>query len=218
MIRLYHGSQEGVVEPKFGLDSSHHDFGAGFYLTDSPELAGEWSVCRPGCGNGWVHAFDLDTDGLKIFDFRNVSVLSWVAELMKHRDADESAAYRRRAPVFIGKYGVDIADFDVIVGWRADASYFYIVKSFVRDEVDVDALPGLLKLGDFGIQYTIKSERAYRQLHSLPDLRQSVSFDEYHPAYEHRDGEARDAMRRLIADPTFNKLERIFSDVIREGR
>lgn len=218
MIRLYHGSQKEVVKPAFGLGSPFHDFGAGFYLTDSTQLAMEWSVCRPGCGNGWVHAFDLDTDGLKIFDFRSVSVLSWVAELMKHRDADESSAYRRRAPVFIGKYGIDTTDFDVIVGWRADASYFYIVKAFVRDEVDVDALPGLLNLGDFGIQYAIKSPMAYSRLRPLPELRQGVSFDAYHPAYESRDGDARDAMRRLIADPTFNRLDRIFSDLIREGQ
>lgn len=215
MIRLYHGSQEENVKPTFGLGSSRHDFGAGFYLTDSAELAMEWSVCRPGCGDGWIHAFDLDVDGLKIFDFRNADVLKWVAELMKHRDADESSAYRRRAPGFIAKYGIDTDDCDVVVGWRADASYFYIIKSFVRDEVDVNALPDLLRLGNFGIQYAIKSEQAYRKLHPLPDLRQNVSFAAYHPAYENRDGEARDAMRRMIADPEFNGLERVFSDLTR---
>lgn len=218
MIRLYHGSQEESVNPTFGIGSSHHDFGAGFYLTDSFDLAREWSVYRPGSGDGWVHAFDLDSAGLKIFDFRDAGVFPWVAELMKHRNADESAAYRRRAPEFIAKYGVDVDDCDVVIGWRADASYFYIVKSFVRDEVDADALPDLLRLGDFGIQYVIKSKRAYSQLHALPELRRRVSFDKFHEAYEQRDGAARDAMRRLIADPAFNKLNRLFSDLTREGR
>ena len=30
----------------------------------------EWSVCRPDESNGWVHKYELDTDGLKIFDFQ----------------------------------------------------------------------------------------------------------------------------------------------------
>ncbi len=215
---LYHGSQDDVVEPRLGLGSAHHDFGAGFYLTDDSVLAEEWSVSKPKSRNGWVHAFDLDTDGLNVFDFRTESVFAWVAELMKHRDADESAAYRRRAPEFISRYGVDTADCDVVIGWRADASYFYIVKSFVRDEVDAEALPELLKLGDFGIQYVVKSARAYRQLRSLPELRREVSFADRHMAYENRDGSARDTMKRLIADPAFNKLETLFSDLVRKAK
>lgn len=33
-MRLYHGSQDEVVVPEFGLGHDHHDFGRGFYLTD----------------------------------------------------------------------------------------------------------------------------------------------------------------------------------------
>jgi len=218
MLRLYHGSQNADVRPEFGLGEERHDFGKGFYLTDAPELAGEWSVYRPNSSDGWVHAFDLDGSGLKVFDFRTESVFAWVAELMKHRDADESAAYRRRAPLFIEKFGVDTGDCDVLVGWRADASYFYIVKAFVRGEVDADCLPDLLRLGDFGIQYVVKSPAAYAQLTPLPQLRQPVSFDVRHVAYEVRDGEARRKMHELIGDPSFNRLGRLFADLVREGK
>ena len=201
----------------FGLGVPSHDFGAGFYLTDDMNLAKEWSVYRPKSNDGWVHVFDLEVEKLKVLDFRSVGVFQWVAELMKHRDADESSAYRRRAPKFIEKYGIDSDDYDIVVGWRADASYFYIVKSFVRDEVDADALPELLKLGGFGTQYMVKSAMAYANLRQLPELRQRVSFDEHHSAFSDRDGLARDTMKRLIADPKFNKLDRLFSDLIREG-
>lgn len=207
-----------MVEPKYGLGLDHHDFGRGFYLTEDFELAREWSVYRPKSNDGWVHVFDLEMDGLKILDFRERGVFAWVAELMKHRDADESAAYRRRAPMFIDKYGVgDADDYDVQVGWRANASYFYIVKAFVRDEVDAACLEDLLKLGDFGIQYAIKTPKAYGSLHPLPSLKQPVTFDTHHAAYENRDAVARERMRELIADPAFNRLDRLFSDVIREG-
>jgi len=36
---LYHGSQNETVEPCFGKGEDRHDFGKGFYLTDSSELA-----------------------------------------------------------------------------------------------------------------------------------------------------------------------------------
>ena len=219
VMRLYHGSQNETVEPQYGLGQDHHDFGRGFYLTEVPGLAKEWSVYRPKSHNGWTHAFDLDMTGLKVLDFRYKGVFAWVAELMKHRDADESAAYKRRAPLFIDKFGVPNSDdYDVLIGWRADASYFYIVKSFVRDEVDANCLEDLLKLGDFGIQYVVKSPKAYANLRQLPDLKESVVFDAHHAAYAARDVSAREKMRELIADPEFNRLERLFSNVVRKGR
>lgn len=212
---LYHGSQSEFVAPEYGRGSPHHDFGAGFYLSDSAELAGEWSVCRPGSFDGWVHAFEIDFDGLRVFDFREAGALAWIAELMKHRPADESAAYRRRAPLFIERFGVDVDSFDVIAGWRADASYFYIAKAFVRDEVDASAIGDLLRLGDYGMQYALKSERAFGRVKAREDLKRSVSFGEGHGRYERRDAAARERMRTLIADPSFNKLERLFSDLVR---
>ena len=50
-------------------------------------------------------------------------------------------------------YGIDTETYDVIKGWRANASYFYIAKEFVRDNIDVDILEELLSLGGLGIQY-----------------------------------------------------------------
>ena len=35
---LYHGSAAEAVEPRFGLGDDRHDYGRGFYLTDSINL------------------------------------------------------------------------------------------------------------------------------------------------------------------------------------
>ena len=126
--------------------------------------------------NGWVHKYELDTSDLKILDFQNEGVLPWLAELMKHRDAADSKRYRVLAKKFIDKYGVDTAGFDVIKGWRANASYFYIAREFVRDNIDMDILEELLSLGDLGIQYCIKSELAYSKLHELESDLQAVPY------------------------------------------
>lgn len=93
-ITLFHGTFEKNVIPTYGLGEAKHDYGMGFYLTDNIELAKEWAVCRPNVTNGWVHQYELDTEELKILDFQEKEVLSWLAELMKHRDAADSKRYR----------------------------------------------------------------------------------------------------------------------------
>ena len=69
-IILFHGSPNEKVTPHFGLGNEKHDYGKGFYLTESLDLAKEWAVYRPEESNGWVHKFELDTEGLKILDFQ----------------------------------------------------------------------------------------------------------------------------------------------------
>lgn len=190
-ILLFHGTPDKIVAPAFGLGNDKHDYGRGFYLTENSELAKEWAVCRPNDNNGWLHKYELDTEGLKILDFQERNVLCWLAELMKHRDAADSKRYRMLAQKFIEKYGIDTDEYDVIRGWRANASYFYIAKEFVRDNVDVDILEELLSLGGLGIQYCIKSELAYSKLHEVVSDLSPVNYDEFNHRYNARDIDAR---------------------------
>ena len=209
-IILYHGTPDKVVAPIFGGGDDKHDYGRGFYLTENVDLAKEWAVCRPNEVNGWVHKYELDIDGLKILDFLEHDVLSWLAELMKHRDADDTRRYRVLAEKFIDKYGIDTSSYDVIKGWRADASYFYIAKEFVRDNIDMDILEELLSLGGLGIQYCIKTQKAYAQLHERKDDLIAVDYNEFNNKYNQRDIEARKNMRNLV-DSDANKVTRVFS-------
>ena len=89
------------IRPTYGLGNDKHDYGKGFYLTESPVLASEWSVCNPIENNGWVHKYILDVAELNILDFQECDILSWLAELMKHRDADTGRRYKVLAPRFI---------------------------------------------------------------------------------------------------------------------
>lgn len=207
---LFHGTPDKTVVPTFGLGNDKHDYGRGFYLTESPELAKEWAVCRPNDMGGWLHKYELDTDGLKILDFQEKNVLCWLAELMKHRDAADTKRYRMLAQKFIEKYGIDTSEYDVIKGWRANASYFYIAKEFVRDNIDVDILEELLLLGGLGIQYCIKSEFAYSRLHEVESELSVVRYDEFNAKYNSRDVAARQKMRDLV-DSDANKVTNVFS-------
>ena len=209
-LTLYHGTPDEIVTPQYGLGDEKHDYGKGFYLTESIELAKEWAVCRPDEANGWVHKYELDTNGLQILDFQELNVLSWLAELMKHRDADDTKRYRVLAEKFIDKYGIDTVGYDVIKGWRANASYFYIAKQFVKDNIDIDILEVLLSLGGVGIQYCIKTAKAYSQLSEVKDSLLSIEYSEFNKKYNDRDITAREKMRQLV-DSDSNKVTNVFS-------
>ena len=210
IITLYHGSPNKVVVPKYGFGESKHDYGKGFYLTENIELAKEWAVCRPDETNGWVHKYELRTTDLKILDFQEYNVLSWLAELMKHRDASDSRRYKVLSTKFIDQYGIDTSEYDVIKGWRANASYFYIAKEFVRDNIDIEILEELLSLGGLGIQYCIKTELAYSKLVEVENDLLQVNYDEFNEKYNERDINARKRMRDLV-DSDANKVTNVFS-------
>ena len=209
-LAIYHGSPEIIEKPQFGKGKTYNDYGRGFYCTEHIELAKEWAVCRPNNTNGWVHKYELDTDGLRILDFQQRDVLAWLAELMKHREAADSKRYRMLAEKFIEKYGIDTGDYDVIRGWRANASYFYIAKEFVRDNIDIDILEELLSLGGLGLQYCIKSKAAYANLREKSDELLVVPYAEFKDRYNQRDVSARNNMRELV-DSDANKVTKVFS-------
>lgn len=214
-IILFHGTSEKIVVPTYGCGDEKHDYGKGFYLTESIELAKEWAVCRPNDISGFVHSYELDTEGLRILDFQHFNVLSWLAELMKHRDAADSKRYRMLAEKFIEKYSIDTDEYDVIKGWRANASYFYIAKEFVRDNVDVDILEELLTLGGLGIQYCIKSELAYSRLQEVDNSLLNIDYAEFNEKYNQRDITARRKMKELI-DSDENTVTKVFSTLFEE--
>ena len=212
-IILYHGSPNQYVSPQYGLGDEKHDYGKGFYLTENLGLAKEWAVCRPDERNGWVHKFSLDITDLRVLDFQEHNILSWLAELMKHRDAADSKRYRVLSRKFIEKYGIDSEHYDAIKGWRANASYFYIAREFVRDNIDVEILEELLSLGGLGIQYCIKSERAYEKLAEIKEELTCVDFREFNEKYNERDVSAREKMRKLV-DSDANKVANVFSTIL----
>lgn len=209
-IILYHGTSDKTVVPTYGLGEDKHDYGRGFYLTENINLAKEWAVCVPNQENGWVHKYELDMSELKILDFQEKNILSWLAELMKHRDASDTKRYKVLSEKFIERYGIETEKYDVIKGWRANASYFYIAKEFVRDNVDIEILEELLSLGGLGIQYCIKSELSYSKLKELESGLISVDYKEFHEKYNQRDVTVRQKMRDLINSDD-NKVTDVFS-------
>ena len=210
-ITLYHGSPYPTLEPRFGKGSDRPEYGRGLYLTPDKRLAREWAVCNE--TEGYLYALDIDLEALTVLDFDAYDPLTWIAELMSHRGADSSVRYRRFAPRFIEKYKIDTSSYDVIKGWRADSSYFLIAKRFVRDELDASLLRDALKLGDLGIQYCIKTERAFKVLNQVYEPIEEVSIEMYLKKYNERDYTARQRLYDLINSER-NTLRDTFSNYI----
>lgn len=74
IITIYHGSQNKVVKLQYGLGEDNNDYGRGFYTTQNKELAKEWAVGTHK-DLGYLHTYEINLDGLKIFNFNNVGVL-----------------------------------------------------------------------------------------------------------------------------------------------
>ena len=81
-ITLYHGSEQLVETPTFGLGKKHNDFGFGFYCTETEELAKEWAVSS--LRNGFANRYSLDTEYLKILNLNSpdYTILNWIAVLV----------------------------------------------------------------------------------------------------------------------------------------
>lgn len=95
----------------------------------------------------------------------NYSILHWLALLNENRrPAITTAVGLEGAQYLHNKYLPDIRDADIIIGNRADDSYFSFVRSFLNNEITLEQLERAMKLGELGIQIMIKSQKAFNQL------------------------------------------------------
>ena len=207
---LYHGSYYPKFTPVFGLGDDRHDYGKGFYLSIDPQLAKEWAVCNSE-DNGYLHKYELNTSGLSILYLNEKhSVLSWLAVLASHRQADNTKRYKVNSEKLIKKYlPKGIEKYDVIVGYRADDSYFSFAKNAIKNNIDISLLERIMKTGDLGYQVFLQSKKAFFQLKEIKNINgyfEEVDIDEYLLKYEERDHQAREAVSMLM-DSDENTLQ-----------
>ena len=94
------------------------------------------------------------------------------------------------------------------------ASYFYIAKEFVRDNIDMDYSDRIAFSWWSGkSNIVLKSRLAYEHLQEVQDGLLSVDYMEFREKYNHRDVSARQKMRELI-DSDANKVTNVFSTLL----
>ena len=165
LITIFHGSEQVVEVPTFGLGRKNNDFGLGFYCTESEDLAKEWAVSS--LRNGFANRYTLDTEYLNVLNLNSpdYTILNWIAVLVDHRLFPIKTPVARRAKRYlIDSFGVNVNAYDLITGYRADDSYFDYAESFLNNGISVEQLARAMRLGKLGEQIVLKSKFAFDRI------------------------------------------------------
>ena len=214
-IILLHGTDHIIEVPDINIGNEHNDYGKGFYCTKAEEMAKEWA-CKQNT-DGFVNRYELNTDGLKTLDLTDGhhTVLNWIAILLKYRTFKLSSEIAIDARDYIIEhYSVNISDYDVVVGYRADDSYFQYAESFVSNGLPLRSLNKALQLGKLGEQTVLVSQKAFNQIKFIDAA--PVSKDEYYPKFIDRDSSARKAFKQEIKKSKLYRDDIFVLDILRE--
>lgn len=203
MRRIYHGSINVIEKPTFGIGKVRNDYGLGFYCTEDINLAKEWGASRD--KNGYANIYEINDDELTILNLNspNYSVLHWLSILLENRIFDITTPLAKEAKEYLlNNFLPQYKSFDIIIGNRADDSYFSFAQDFINGAISVRQLGNAMKLGGLGNQYVLKSKKAFERLHYLRN--EIVLSSEYYLKKEQRDHTA----RRQYFDQEKNKRKR----------
>ena len=211
---LYHGSSKIIQSPKFGEGKIYNDYGQGFYCTEYLELAKEWA-CTYNI-QGYANKYELNLEGLKVINLssKEYTVLNWLAILMENRIVNLSNPIQKRAKEYLlNNFLPNYKDYDVIIGYRADDAYFLFARAFISNEISLSQLSLAMKLGKLGMQYCLKSRKAFNQLKFVDYL--VADNIVYYNKKKKRDDNARNEYLKELENSDLNGL--YMRDIIREG-
>ncbi len=113
-----------------------------------------------------------------------------MSQLYTHRDIGELGEVQvDRLEKFQEIFYKDLSEYDVIVGWRADDSYFRYAQDFLNGVIYRSTLEEAIRLGNLGIQYFIQSEKAFAELNRIGEPIEVEDY--YRNKYVNRDRIAR---------------------------
>lgn len=213
---LYHGSDHIIEKPVYSFGSKANDFGLGFYCTEDYDLAGEWA-CQHG-SDGYVNSYQFDQEGLNILNLLDgsYSVLTWIAILLKHRMVDVASGVPQSTYSYIvDNFVLDIGPYDVIIGYRADDSYFAYARAFINNSLPINELYKAMHLGKLGAQVVLKTPQAFERLNFTNYA--PAKAEEYFPRFTKRDTAARSDFKTLMSSWQLSDEDIFVLDIIREG-
>ena len=212
---VYHGSDHIIEVPIYNGSKRTNDYGYGFYTTESLELAKEWA-CSDNT-NGFANSYEVELSGLNILNLNapEYNILNWLAILTKYRSYWQKTSIAEEAKNYLQQhFFIDPTPYDVIIGYRADDSYFSFVQDFVAGTISLSKLSEAMRLGKLGEQIVFKSEESFTH----------IRFIEAEPAdattyYEKKSNRDRDARRNYRkTKQSADSINDIFMiDIMREG-
>ena len=214
-MKLLHGTDHIIETPDINIGNPHNDYGMGFYCTKVDEMAREWA-CKKN-SNGFVNVYDFNDTDLKVLNLLDGShtVLNWIALLLQFRTfkLDSEIAMDAR-DYLIEHYAIDLSGYDVVIGYRADDSYFQYAESFVSNALPLRSLNTALRLGKLGEQTVVISQKGFDRLKFLEAY--PVDKSVYYPKFVNRDFTARDTYRKEIKRSRSYRDDIFVMDILRE--
>ena len=214
-IELLHGSDHVIEKPDFRLGKTNNDYGRGFYCTRELPMAMEWA-CKQNT-DGFVNKYSFEQDTLKILNLieGEYNILHWMALLLKNRTfrlSNEIAIDAR--DYIIENFSIDLKGYDVVIGYRADDSYFSFAESFVQIGLSLRGLNQALRLGKLGEQTVLISEKAFSNL-TFEGI-ELADKTIYYPKFIKRDSGARETYKKEIRNSRSYKDDVFVLDILRE--
>lgn len=139
-----------------------------------------------------------------------------MAILLKFRTFDLSNEMSIKAKEYLlNNFYIDVNDYDIVIGYRADDSYFSFAKDFLNNTISVQKLKKAMELGKLGKQVVIISELAFAELKF--EGTEEVESLEYYEKRKSRDIEAKEQYLKNTRNST-SLIDDIFIlDIIRRG-
>ena len=214
-MTVYHGSDHIIEAPVYNGSKRTNDYGYGFYTTSSIELAKEWA-CSDN-RDGFANCYEVSLDSLSVLNLNapGYSILNWLAVLARYRTYWQNGSIAEEAKEYLQQhFFIDLSPYDVIIGYRADDSYFSFAQDFVSGAIPLSKLSEAMRLGKLGEQIVFKSREAFP--HLLFKGAEPASASIWFEKKITRDREARRAYRKTKRNPDMvNELFMI--DIMREG-
>ena len=190
-ISLYHGSTKVIEKPVLGLGNPKNDYGLGFYCTENLELAKEWASTER--SDGFANSYEIGFEGLNILYLNKAPyhILNWLSILLKNRNFVLSQGLPSEAKAYLlDNFLPQYEHYDLIIGYRADDSYFSFANAFLNNTISLEQLRKAMFLGKLGEQVVLKSKEAFSRL----VFKESIPVDSslYYPKRQARDRQARE--------------------------
>lgn len=212
---IYHGSENIIKQPIFGYGKKYNDYGLGFYTTKEANMAKEWAVSID--RDGYCNKYVLDEKDLSILDLNSseYSILNWLSILLENRIFDIFTLLALEAKEYLlGNFLPQYKDKDLIIGYRADDSYFSFASDFINGSITLKQLSIAMKLGKSGCQVVLKSEKAFQKIDFVDS--QKVKKDVWYNKKIIRDSQARSDYFNLKKNKR-EKGDLFITDIIDKG-
>ena len=92
-------------------------------------------------------------------------MLLWISILISHRFSKEEREENKTTINWLKEhFKVGLENYDVIIGYRADDSYFDYSRDFVTNNLSLEILKDAMRLGRLGNQFVLKSKRSFEHI------------------------------------------------------